>query len=59
MKKLDEFFDLQINTGLSNKTQSNKIYPLLKKLEENNLLKVMKEPIIRRKLNFIKLLKMG
>lgn len=25
MKKLDELFDIQINAGLSNKTQSNKI----------------------------------
>ena len=39
MKKIDEFFRLPIEKGLTRSTQANKMYPLLKKLENTELIR--------------------
>lgn len=59
MKKLDELFDIQINAGLSNKTQSNKIYPLLKKLEENDLIESYEGTHNKKTVKFYKITESG
>jgi DNA-binding PadR family transcriptional regulator len=38
MKKIDEFFKPQIESGLIKKTKANKIYPLLKSMTEKGLI---------------------
>ena len=38
MKKIDEFFKPQIEHGLMNPTKANKIYPLLKSMNESKLI---------------------
>lgn len=38
MKKIDEFFEPQINIGLMKSTKANKIYPLLKNMKEQGLI---------------------
>lgn len=42
MKKIDEFFEPQIEHGLMKETKANKIYPLLKTLKENKLIESYK-----------------
>lgn len=59
MKKIDEFFDVQINTGLTHKTQANKIYPLLKKLEENDLIESYEGTHKKKKVKLYKLTEDG
>lgn len=39
MKTLDQFFAVQIEKGVMKKATNSKIYPLLKQMEENNLIK--------------------
>lgn len=38
MKKIDEFFTPQIELGLMKSTKANKIYPLLKNMQEKGLI---------------------
>lgn len=38
MKTIDEFFKVEIEKGLINKANSSKIYPILKKFEENGII---------------------
>ena len=38
MKKIDEFFKPQIEIGLMKSTKANKIYPLLKEMNQNKLI---------------------
>lgn len=38
MKRIDDFFEPQIEIGLMKETKANKIYPLLKSLTEYNLI---------------------
>ncbi len=59
MKKIDEFFDVQINIGLTRKTQANKIYPLLKKLEENDLIESYDGTHKKKKVKLYKLTEDG
>ena len=39
MKEIDTFFQPQIEDGLINKSRSNKIYPILKDMEHDGLIK--------------------
>lgn len=38
-KKINEFFDTQIESGIMNKIPTSKVYPILNKMESENLIK--------------------
>lgn len=38
IKKIDEFYQKQIDAGILNKTSSSKIYPILTQMEKDNIL---------------------
>lgn len=59
MKDLDEFFEFQIKNGIMKKTSTSKIYPILNKFENANLIKGNWETSNNKKVKYYEITEKG